>query len=136
MSFAINTDEFPLVLIEYPRQASLEEIDAYIESLAGILARGRICTIVDIRNVSVVAGKTSTTAKHRKHLATRLDEITLGHPNRIVSEAIIFDSTVMRGLYTAFSWLRKDKSYASRAFKSIKEARAWTNSQVVKAGLS
>jgi len=127
----IDSAGFPLVLITYPAHMTPEEADAYGQELGEVFTRGRVATVVDIRALD----SSVVTPTDRKYLAQVVDRVTKAHPGALVAESIVLDSAILRGLYIAYSWLRSDQSYPSRAFGSVDEARAWVLKQLQEAGL-
>lgn len=128
---AFDLDAFPLVVITYPSYMTHAEADAYAEQLDRVLQRGRIGTVVDIRPID----SSAVTSTDRKHLAAVVDAVTRARAGALVAEAIVLDSPVLRGLYTAYCWLRVDRSYPSRAFAGVAPARSWVTAELTKAGV-
>ena len=132
MEFVIDTSQFPLVMIRYPAQSSKENIAKYGQELDKVMKSGPLATVVDVRKVMVF----SAGAEQRRFLAEQVDAATLANPGQLVAEAVVFNSKVLKGAYTAFNWIRKDKSYESRAFTDIESARSWSQAQLADAGLA
>ncbi len=117
----IDTERFPIVRITYPAMLTEADVDEYTARLGEVLRRGKVGTVVDIRPL-----KPGTVgAADRQYLAAAVDDMTRAHPGRVVVEAIVMDSAILRGLYTAYCWIRKDASYQSRAFRDLADAEAW-----------
>jgi len=127
---AFDLDAFPLVVITYPSYMTHAEADAYAQQLDQVLQRGRIGTVVDIRAID----SSAVTSTDRKHLAAVVDAVTQARAGSLVAEAIVLDSPILRGLYTAYCWLRTDRTYPSRAFAKVEQARAWVSSELARAG--
>lgn len=128
---AFNLDAFPLVVITYPSYMTHAEADAYAQQLAQVMQRGRIGTVVDIRAID----SSAVTSTDRKYLAAVVDAVTKTRAGGLVAEAIVLDSPLLRGLYTAYCWLRLDSSYPSRAFGTVDQARVWVAAELAKAKL-
>lgn len=122
----IDTKSLPLVRITYPSVLSPEDVDEYAAQVGRLLSRARIATNVDIRQID----PTVPGVAGRKYLAEAVDRVTKAHPGRLIAEAIVMDSAVLRGLYTAFCWVRKDTSYVSKAFGDVVGAETWVHAQI------
>lgn len=131
MEFEIDSSQFPLVKILYPEKASNAGISAYGKALSEVMSRGRLATVIDLRQVAVFAAG----AEQRKFLAEQVDAATLANPGQLLAEAVIFNSKVLKAAYTAFKWMRKDNSFESRAFTDLENAQSWAESQLKQAGL-
>jgi len=127
----IETRAFPVVRITYPALLTDRDVDGYVEALGEVLRRGRIGTVVDIRALDPKA----VGAAERQYLAAAIDRMTAEHPNRLVAEAIVMNSALLRGLYTAYCWVRRDASYPSRAFRDVAAAESWVRGQLRADGL-
>jgi len=127
-----DTDSFPLVVITYPTSMTPTDADEYGRQLGEVLARGRVGTVVDIRALD----SSVVTSRERKYLALVIDAATKAHPGALVAESIVLNSAILRGIYTAYCWLRADKSYPSRAFAGVDEARAWVFTELRAAGVA
>lgn len=122
----IDESTWPLVRITYPQAATLDDTRAYVADLAILFDRGQsFCTIVDLRPLGQIAND----AKLRAVVAEAITELTTRYPHRLVAEAVIIDSLLVRGAYIAYNWVRPKKLYLSQAFASIAEAEAWTRKQ-------
>ncbi len=130
MHFDLVDRDFPLVRITYPAEASFEEIEDYSRRLEASLARGRQSTGVDVRAVKVLGSG----AEQRRYLAEQVDAATTRHPGVLVSESVVLNSKVLSAAYTAFNWMRRDKSYSSRAFSTVTAAEVWSTEQLRSAG--
>ena len=131
MNFVIDDVRFPLVLIHYPEQASDEGIAQYGQQLEKVMGRGKLATVVDLRKVSVIPAG----ARQRRFLAEQVDAATLAHPGALIAEAVIFNSKLLKAAYTAFQWMRKDKSYPSQAFTEPEPAQRWAETRLREAGI-
>jgi hypothetical protein len=128
---AFDISALPLVVITYPSYMTLAEANAYAQQLDQVLQGGRIGTVVDIRALD----SSAVTSTDRKHLAAVIDAVTKARAGALVAEAIVLDSPILRGLYTAYCWLRTDRSYPSRAFAKVDQARAWVGTELTRAGV-
>lgn len=122
----IDTAALPLVRITYPEMMTEEDVDEYAKRLGDLLATAHIGTVVDLRPIN----PTAAGAAGRRYLAAAIDGVTTKHPGRLVAEAIVMDSTILRGLYTAFCWIRSDGSYSSRPFADVPSAEAWVKAEL------
>lgn len=129
--YIINTDYHPLVLVTYPPVLILSEFDAYISQLRPVYQRGKLALLADLRAGNPVR----YSANDRKHLASAVDGLTLEFPNAVVAEAVVTSSAVFRGVFTAYNWLKKDRSYQSKCFTSTAVAVDWATEQLAEAGL-
>jgi hypothetical protein len=132
MRFMIDTSAFPLVHITYPSHAELHQIDEFVEALGVIHQRGRMSVLVDINPLD----SSKATPVHRKRLAEGLDALTRKNPGIVISEAVVTSSAILRGVFTAYSWLKTDRSYPSKCLHDVATALAWTEARLGKAGLS
>jgi len=130
MTPTFDLDAFPLVTIVYPTVMAPADADAYGDELDAVMQRGRIGTVVDLRKVD----SRHAQAPDRKYLAETVDRVTRKHPHVLVAEAIVLDSAFLRGAYTAY-WLRTDRSYPSRAFGDVAQARTWVTERLKDAGV-
>lgn len=131
MTPTFELDAFPLVTIVYPPVMRPADADAYGDELDAVMNRGRIGTVVDLRKVD----SRHAQAPDRKYLAETVDRVTRKHPDVLVAEAIVLDSAFLRGAYTAYCWLRTDRSYPSRAFGDVAQARTWVTERLKHAGV-
>jgi len=124
----IDTEALPLVRITYPALLTEADVDAYALKLRALFEEARIATVVDLRALAPNAAG----AAGRQYLAAAIDVVTNAHPGRLVAEAIVMDSAIIRGLYTAYCWIRKDTSYPSRAFRDMQAAELWARAEFEK----
>ena len=128
----LDLTEFPLVVITYAASMTAQEADTYGVELATLLARGKVGSVVDLRAVDTAR----VSASDRAYIAKVVDSVTKRYANTLLAEAIVLDSTVLRCMYTAYSWLRVDRSYHSHAFGNVAEAKAWVREQLRQRGVT
>lgn len=128
----IDTHDLPLVRISYPVLLTEVDVQEYASRLGHLLAQSCIGTVVDIR----LLDPNAVGAADRQYLAAAMDATTRAHPNKLIAEAIVMDSAILRGLYTAYCWIRKDTSYRSRAFGDPAEAEVWVLSELESQGFT
>ena len=126
----IVVDRFPLVRIIYPDVMTFDEIDRFLSDLEPVYARGRLAILADIGNIA------QGPAQQRRHLAAGIDRLTTRHPGICVAEAAVAASMATRGLFTAYVWIKRDKSYPSRVFAQMADATRWVEGELTAAGLS
>ncbi|MEQ9075112.1 MAG: hypothetical protein RLP09_14735 [Sandaracinaceae bacterium] len=129
--FLIDASGFPLVSIVYPADSPVEGIDRYLERIGRVFERGRFVTVVDIRAVSLAVAH----AANRKRVAEGIDRLTEAFPGVLVGEAVVVANGLMRGMVTAYNWLRRDKSTPTEVFTGLDDARGWARERARLAGL-
>jgi hypothetical protein len=92
-------------------------VDEFLAALTSIANRGPFVTIADARH------STSLDAALRRKLFEGLGLIHA--KGNWLAEAIVLDSPVLRGIVTAYSWVRAAKA-PLRVFATPEEADAWT----------
>ena len=125
----INDRFFPLVFVIFPSQASEAMVDDYAARLEATYKRGRFIGVSSIDNII------GSSPALRKRLASRIDDLTTRYPGTVACEAAIAKSAIVRGLFTAYSWIKSDKGYPSRCFGSFESAIVWAREEGAKVGL-
>lgn len=128
MNFIVDDSKFPLVFVVYPASVLPGALESFEKDLRAVYQRGPLAVIVDVSAVN----PTTVSALDRKELASRMDSVTRDFPNTIISEAVVFSSTIIRGMYMAYNWVKQDKSYPSKSFSSVEQARVWSLQMIKK----
>jgi hypothetical protein len=97
-------------------EASPELIDPFIDSLLALAKRGPFVTVADATKATVVDAKT------RKRFFDGLQRVQDTGSWR--AEAIVIDDPLLRGIVTAYSWVRKAKAPLG-VFSSVPAAEEW-----------
>jgi hypothetical protein len=115
----INDSTWPVLVIKYPASMTMQDIEAYCAQLEAYGKRGPYAAVVDIGGVDAGAAAPSL----RKRLADGV--ATLSRRGIIVGEAVVIDSVIKRGLFTAYVWARGKAAHPIRAFATVDGARTW-----------
>jgi hypothetical protein len=116
---SVDDRHFPLVFISYPVSLTGAGFDSILPHLDRLYGRGRLAIVADINPI------VTAPATLRAHVARQVDGLTSRHPRTCLAEAVVARSPFVRGVFTAYSWLKADKSYPSRAFPALKDAYLW-----------
>jgi hypothetical protein len=133
LSFAggLPTDvsRFPVVIVELPAMFTLEQIDTHIANLLRLAQTcGPFAVIGNLRETSPF----TTTPRHRSRFAQGTD--LLASHKALVAEGVVVPSSVVRGLFTAYYWLRKNKGHPTRCFATLDQAIEWCEEALQAAG--
>lgn len=95
-----------------------ENFEAYLVSYGAAIAqrKGEYVAIVDLRQGGAL------TPKQRQSLTRAMTGPETGA--QCVGTALIFESTLMRGMLTAILWIKQPK-YPTKVFSSLTEANTW-----------
>ena len=124
-----DVSRWPIIEVHFARRSSLEELDAHFDFLEEMFrTRGRFLTVSAIDDI----GPETATAVARRLVADRIDD--LASRGAFIAEFVVVRSPFMRGVFTAYSWLRKNKTHDLRAFARMEEALQAAQSYVDSGG--
>ena len=116
----IDQSQFPILRIRFDPENTYEELNAYLSDMEAIFAEhGKFLTITDISNLQPL--KVSSRLRHR--MAEGVDQ--LAYKKAFIAEAVVISSPIIRGLFTAYSWLRRVSTHPLRSFRNMEEAEQW-----------
>ncbi len=127
----VDTREFPLVRITYPRVPKAEALGHYLDMCRDFYARGRCATVVDLRPLALFVN----TADNRRRIAEAMDQLGREFPDHLVAEATVHPLRVVRAAVRAHNWLRQEGRFATESFASPGPALAWARARLSAAGL-
>lgn len=116
--------DWPVMRITLPQTMNTEEIDAFCATISAEYSRrdGWI-QVVDLNAVQPL----SVPATVRRHFAQASDEVDRRFPNGTRAQAICTESVVIRGVFTAYSWLKRHQTFKVKAFASQADAAPWVD---------
>lgn len=130
--FRIETDEWPIVKVHYPKEVPDDAYRALFDHYAQLAGRGdRIAWLVDMSGFNPV----TSPAARRKEAAAIFEEHRAILTRASVCEARVIEGGVTRGVVTAFDWLTGNK-WPCVNFAHAAEARAWIEQELRKAGIA
>lgn len=116
----IDLSRWPVLVVLWPSELTLDEADAHFDEIRMYAVKGSVIGIV----VDMTASGMPPAA-HRRHAAVRLREIFLELGDRIAGVAHVITSPLVRGLLAGIYWL-SPPPFATIVVKSQDEAIAWT----------
>jgi len=120
-SFVIDTTDFPVVRMIFPRVNSHEEIDRNFENMLVVAAKEPIVVIADARPMDVKL----VTPKLRKHFFDKVNEFSALRGHHMLGEAALVSNWVEQHFYRAYLWMKTERAYPTKAFRSELEAFEW-----------
>ena len=119
MPFELDESRLPIVILKGGGRATEKDLDRYHSKLEQLLAQGQKHVIIwDIDDSAVMPPHLrSRLAKWLKDNRSALKRYRLGY-------ALVSDSAVVRGFYTAVFWTVK-ADFPRKTFKHMEEALAW-----------
>ncbi len=120
-SFVIDTREFPIVRMIFPRFGNHESIDTNFENMLRVSAREPIIVIGDSRALDVE----TVTPKLRRHFFDKTNEFTERRGHHMMGEAALVANWVQKHFFQAYMWMKSNRAYPTRAFNDEAEAVAW-----------
>jgi hypothetical protein len=131
--FALDASRFPLVRLTPPANPTEEEIVAIYREYDTHLARGRHVLLVDMRRLNPLFG-------HARARQVTLREVEARMPTVervMIAEAILVSGRIVRGIVTAFEWMRKKpRTFPLEIMEDEDEAIAWLTQQLEADGRS
>lgn len=120
--FEIDLAAFPVVWVTFPEGATLAQVDRHFQNLEAVYRElGAFVLVADINRVHV----TENTAQQRARMAEGSDHLAALGAYR--GEIVVAESAVIRGLVTAYSWMRRNRDYPFACVASRGEAVAWSS---------
>ncbi|MCA9627872.1 MAG: hypothetical protein KC766_09405 [Myxococcales bacterium] len=119
--FAVDSREAPLVVVTFPTEASTPQYELLFEHYAELCQKhSRIAWLIEFRGFDPVKAPASVRRQSAQIFARHRERLQ----RSTVCEARVVESTVSRGVLTAFDWLTGSK-WPTRQFASFSEAAAW-----------
>lgn len=119
---ALDVTTWPVVVTTPPEGAVTDqELAAFLAKYRTLLqqrAGAKFVSVLDLRRHSGI------TARQRKMLADWMNDEMDKSPCRCLGSALVFSSSLLRGMMTAILWLRTS-SYERRVFATLNDAVAW-----------
>jgi hypothetical protein len=117
----------PILVVTYPKDMTIEMLDALFANYLRLAReRDQLAYVVDMRflDLSLVGASgrrhaAELHARHRKELA-----------RSSVCEARVVSSPLMRGVLTAFDWIKGEGLWPCETFATREEAVAWINQKL------
>jgi hypothetical protein len=128
-SFVIDTSDFPIVRMIFPRVGNHESIDTNFENMLRVSASQPIIVIGDSRPLDV----NTVTPTIRKHFFEKVNEFSELRGHHMLGEAALVSNWVQKHFFQAYLWMKSSRTYPTRAFSSELEAVAWCNELLVAA---
>jgi len=119
--FVIDTTQFPVVRMIFPRIGNHESIDRNFDNMLDVAAREPIAVIGDSRPLDVK----TVTPKIRKHFFDKVNEFSELRGHHMLGEAALLSNWMQQHFYQAYLWMKSDRPYPTKAFRSELEALEW-----------
>lgn len=119
--FVIDTTDFPVVRMIFPRISNHEAIDQNFENMLAVAANEPIVVIADSRPLDVKI----VTPKLRKHFFDKVNEYSELRGHHMLGEAALLSGWVEQHFYQAYLWMKTDRAYPTKAFRSELDALDW-----------
>jgi hypothetical protein len=121
----IHTESWPLVRIDWPADLSVEEFDAYAQTLRSLfLRRERFAIVIQLPS----AGPPTPAVRHK---IVEFERSCQDETRRWVAGlAYIVDGTIQRAILTALDWLRSNRAAPQLRFATRQEAERWAYAQL------
>jgi hypothetical protein len=121
----IDDERWPIVRISFDDDVSFDDIAQIAKRVEQVhRSRGPMVLLSDTSALRPMA----VTPLHRKALADAADDLSA--KGAILAEAVIVPNDFLRALFTGYTWLRKQNSRPSRAFRDFVSAMTWATEQV------
>jgi hypothetical protein len=130
MKPSVDVSRFPLVLVMWHDVPPEAELDAFGDDLRPVFERGS-----RFGSVAAIDKVLGASAGVRKHVSQRVEALALEFPGRFIAEAAFTSSALARGLFVAYTWLRRDKRRPTRCFATEADAVAWIKEELARAGV-
>jgi hypothetical protein len=96
-----------------------DEFARYLEQIDKLFLRGeRFALVIDAREAP------AHTAKERQEIAKHMRASFERYPHRLAALAIVLESALQRGIFTAINWLA-GPTYPTRSFRTQMDAEVW-----------
>lgn len=111
---------WPLFRIRLPPTAlSEEQFEDFLQRIDALFLRGeQFAVVIDAR------GAPPPTPRERQEIGKRVRLAYGRYPTRLLAMALVLDSALQRGIFTAINWI-SGPAYPSRAFDAPGAAEAW-----------
>jgi hypothetical protein len=116
----IDLLRWPIVLVSWPEEVSLEDMDDYFARLVKTCERGRFAMIVDANEVHPMK---FTAALRRRKRELALEHISV-FKRTMICQAFVMKSQVVRGVMTAMHWF-VPADWPQTFVSTQEEAFAW-----------
>ncbi len=133
MSGGIKLDgsKFPLVRITLPPNPTEEDTVEVYRAYDTLLARGRHVLLVDLRKLNPLFGH----ARARQVTLREVEARTHVFDKMLIAEARVVSGSVVRGIVTAFEWMRRrPRSFPLEVMEDEKAALRWLNEHLAADG--
>jgi hypothetical protein len=121
----IDITRWPVVIVDWPHELSIAEMENYFVRLAGLCESRRFALVIDASGSDPLRYP----AAHRK----RLRELAAEHKAQIaracICQAFVITSPLMRGILTALHWFVK-ADWPQEFFRSREDAQSWARRQI------
>ena len=115
---------WPLVVAKFPRVASIEYADLYMETLEiNAYRRGRFVLLADLSEL--IPQTASSTV--RAHFTKLGNDVEARYPDSLVGEAIVAPTPIVRGILQAYLWFKESDRYETTIMGDYESALAWCN---------
>jgi hypothetical protein len=121
----IDLLRWPVVLVEWPEEVTLAEMESYFVRLAKVCERGRFALIVDADKGNPMR----FTAAHRKRNRELALEYNALFSRTLICEAFVMKAQVVRGVMTALHWF-VPTDWPKTFTSSREEAFAWVEPHI------
>lgn len=119
--FVIDTTDFPIVRMIFPRIGNHESIDRNFDNMLAVSANEPIVVIGDSRPLDVK----TVTPKIRKHFFDKVNEFSELRGHNMLGEAALLSNWVHQHFYQAYLWMKSDRAYPTKAFRGEFDALDW-----------
>lgn len=120
----IDESEWPILVVRWPNELTLAEVDEHFEEMLALALRGGpIAVLVDMTGAGIPP------AHHRQHAAKKLAEVYAESGDRIAGVAHVIRSPLVRGVLTAVYWVSAPP-FPKEVFGTRAEALDWCRSRL------
>lgn len=120
----LDESAWPIVVVRWPRELSLADIDAHFADIRDLGARGeRMALILDMSESGVLSHM------QRRHAAAHLAGLYQSIGEQIAGVAHVITSPVVRGMLASVYWLAPPP-FETRVVGTVAEAVAWARVRI------
>ncbi len=131
MPIDFSDERWPIFEVRVHGEMSHENIDALFDEFGEIVKRpGRHAQLIDLTQTNPLFVQPS----HRTHFAKREKTIRDQYAHKVVAEARVVESAVVRGIATAVEWVVGNAAWPIKNFATEEQALEWLASLGAKPG--
>lgn len=127
MRAEVDESELPILKVRYPRIGGIEELEEVFATYRRVARENeRVAYLLDMRQWSPLGQG----AELRKRAAALYAENVDALARSAVCEARVVSNPIVRGVLTAFDWIKGDACWPCRTFTDMDAARRWVEEQL------